>query len=864
MPGKDRAYNFMFGRFLKPRWQHTNPDIRLKAIEKMSASDEADVLAQLARGDASTLVRAAATARLTDFALLDEIFNQDTAPTVRESASMRIMALLAGTTPEAPPHDTRLRLVRLTENPDVLAHIATHSPDEACQQAAIERLDNPPLLLTLATEGPSEPVRVAAALQIRSLTDLKRLAREGRDKRVVRIARDAAKALQEQEQRKNAESARVIQLADRFEQHARRRVDALYGPRLEQLEQQWQESAGGASPELAARVQQALSQCRSQLAELQEEHRRKALTETAQMERNAACRSLYQLLGEASGETWENQLGEMRSALATQQRRWESASQQSDPNEQERDAFEHLAAAFQAMLQLATEANENPDDPEKLVELAQQWPAEYARPPLLERIAAAPAKDDSKPARTKTANPHRGLLIALKRELTKGNLRHANRLWHKAEAIIAEGDAQQLSRELDKLSARRAELQDWHRFAAEPKKLALCEQMEQLADSTMDARQLASAIQALHEEWRSLMSSDQDEDQALWDRFKTATDVAYEPCKVHFAEQDAQRKANLAKRLDLCQQLEGFIQAQDWSKADWEGVWQIRQQAPRDWQLYHPVRFTDARDAQKRFSAALKILDEQLDAHSKQAENERETLISKVQAIPLDGEDLRDAIGEAQTLQKQWRSTAWLPPSRHRPLQKRFRKAVDNVFKARDQQKDAQKQEMADRQEQVSVHLDALENALAAEFSETSAATLKTTLAALDDATEGRLPAALNRQVQQLRRRAQDRLGRLTEWQEWHHLREQVQALEPEPVATESVLVLAVAFEALAGVPSPEAERQRRLTWQLEALPAAMKQQGFAVLVEMAKLLNAHSSGISEAERKRLLDALAVLEPGNA
>ena len=43
-----------------------------------------------------------------------------------------------------------------------------------------------------------------------------------------------------------------------------------------------------------------------------------------------------------------------------------------------------------------------------------------------------------------------------------------------------------------------------------------------------------------------------------------------------------------------------------------------------------------------------------------------------------------------------------------------------------------------------------------------------------------------------------------------------------------------------------------------------MKQQGFAVLVEMAKLLKAHSSGISEAERKRLLDALVVLEPGNA
>ncbi|MQX54017.1 DUF349 domain-containing protein [Alcanivorax sediminis] len=854
----------MFGRFLKPRWQHTNPDIRLKAIEHLCASEEADILAKLARGDASTLVRAAATGKLTDFNLLDEIFNQDSAPTVREAASMRIMALLAGTTADAPPHDTRLRLVRLTGNAEVLAHIATHSPDEACQQAAIERLDNAPLLYSLALEGPSEPVRVAAAQQIRSLSDLKRLAREGRDKRVVRIARDAAKALQDQQQQQDAESARVIQLADRFEQHARRRVDALYGPRLEQLEQQWQASSSVASPELATRVNEALNRCRAQLNELQEEHRRKALEETAAMERNAACKALYQLLGEACGETWGNQLGEMRSALATQQRRWEGASLQAQASADEQDAFENLTAAFQAMLDLASAASENSEDPEKLQALALQWPAEYARPPRLEAILKATSQKPEKIIKSGKPNPHRGLLIALKRELDKGNLRHANRLWHKAEAIIAEGDAQPLKRELEKLSDRRAELQDWHRFAAEPKKLELCEKMDQLKDSTMDAPQLASAIQALHEEWRSLMSSDQDEDQALWDRFKAATDIAYEPCKAHFAEQDAQRKANLAKRIELCRQLEGFIENQDWSKADWEGVWQIRQQAPKDWQRHHPVRFTDARDAQKRFSAALSTLDEQITEHSKLAEQEREQLIRQAEQISLDGDDLRNAIAQAQEIQKKWRNTPWLPPSRHRPLQKQFRKVIDQVFKARDQQKDAYKAEQAQKQVQIAAQLSALEEALDADFSESNAATLRETLQALDEATDGRLPTSVNRQVQQLRRRAQERLARLGDWQRWHQLQEQVEALTPSDSTDESALMLAVAFEALAGVPSPEPERQRRLAWQLEALPSAMKQQGFAVMDEMARLLNTYDGAITVTERQRLLNALAVLEPGNA
>ena len=72
-----------------------------------------------------------------------------------------------------------------------------------------------------------------------------------------------------------------------------------------------------------------------------------------------------------------------------------------------------------------------------------------------------------------------------------------------------------------------------------------------------------------------------------------------------------------------------------------------------------------------------------------------------------------------------------------------------------------------------------------------------------------------------------------------------------------------MAFEALAGVPSPEAERQRRLQWQLEKLPSAMKQQEFAALEEMGRLLDAHDQAVSTAVRNRLLQALAVLEPGS-
>jgi len=177
----------MFGRFLKPRWQHANPDIRLKAVEQLSPSDDEATLARLARGDSNSLVRAAASGRITDFSLLDEIHQRDEEPSVREAASLRIMALLAGTAEGAPNSETRLRLIRLTGNRDALAYIARNSPDEMCQQAAIERLDDDSLLFELALESKTETLRLEAAQQLRSLSLLKRLSREGRDKRVTRL-----------------------------------------------------------------------------------------------------------------------------------------------------------------------------------------------------------------------------------------------------------------------------------------------------------------------------------------------------------------------------------------------------------------------------------------------------------------------------------------------------------------------------------------------------------------------------------------------------------------------------------------------------------------------------------------------------
>ena len=137
----------------------------------------------------------------------------------------------------------------------------------------------------------------------------------------------------------------------------------------------------------------------------------------------------------------------------------------------------------------------------------------------------------------------------------------------------------------------------------------------------------------------------------------------------------------------------------------------------------------------------------------------------------------------------------------------------------------------------------------------------------------GSPPQPLMRKAQQLKRRASERLQQLSRWQQWQQLRDAVATLpestgEPaekeSDTQTDAALTLAVAFEALAGVPSPEPERQRRLQWQLEQLPSAMKRQQFDAREEMQRLLGEQQTPVSAAVKARLDSAIAVLEPGNA
>ena len=201
-------------------------------------------------------------------------------------------------------------------------------------------------------------------------------------------------------------------------------------------------------------------------------------------------------------------------------------------------------------------------------------------------------KDKLKAQEAELLKRLRGKINDIGVEIEGGHLKVSNQLLKDANQILKQLPQNKIMRyqqELRKLAAQIDELRDWQGFATTPKKEQLCREMEGLIGSGEDLQELSNQIKKIQEEWRKLGYSDKDSSRDLWNRFKVASDKAYEPCKVHFRELAVTRAKNLESRESICQQLEAYIKDYAWEEADWKAVNEVYEVAKQEWRRYSPV-----------------------------------------------------------------------------------------------------------------------------------------------------------------------------------------------------------------------------------------------------------------------------------
>lgn len=743
----------MFKNLFKPKWQHKDFAVRKIAVGRLNLESEEDrgVLEQLAKTDPSDEVRKEAISRLINLMLLCELLEGESSAELKPLLQQRIAEVISDDANQV-PLEQKLKSLNELGDPALYAYVMQNSEEQQLQMAVVEHVDDQDKLESLAVEGKGAKVRQLAAAQLTDTGKLRNVANavKGKDKSVYRIVKERLDERKEDERKRSEEQVECERLCKAIESHSRTAIEPLYEPKLNHLIKQWKELQSEHKPVFEERFKAALTVCQKALGEYQaEEDKRQAEGEKNRDAHNELSEA-FRVIEEAfnlmkdTADIKDVDFPAIHGILKTQQVRWEEAASVVTPDGSLKGRFNKATKDLEQFLEAAHRYIDSEaslvSDTESLTEIDRKdlnsilslkkslvgklksisWPS-LVKSPLLIQSAQTSLDQLEKFEQVLNEQKKQNVdvikknLKALEAEIAAGKLKAANKVLKDTQNVIKRipiKDADYHQQQLRKITVSLNELRDWQGFATTPKKQQLCDQMEALIDVEMDPQELADQIKLLQDEWKSLGRAEPKLEQELWQRFKTAGDKAFEPCRTYFSELAGNRQKNLESRKQLCDQLQQYLDKMDWdSGVEWNKVLDVIKLAKQEWRSYSPVERKANQAVQDRFDQLLEQLQGKLDGERDDNAKKKEELVSQVEAL-IEHEDLDFAIGEAKRFQQEWKNIGIVQRKVDHKLWKSFREACDKVFERRQQRWDEQQAEREGNQEKATAVCDALEQFL--------------------------------------------------------------------------------------------------------------------------------------------------------
>ncbi|QBM16584.1 hypothetical protein MARI_06670 [Marinobacter sp. JH2] len=734
------------------------------------------------------------------------------------------------------------------------------------REAQQQQLANSPeqsVLATLATEGVTASIRLEAAKKLQGEELLQQVQKnsKGRDKSVYQTVRQSLQRLREQQAQEAATRQRVSDLVAQAKDQASSENTKLFKARLEALQEQWQVVKDDASSEQSQHFLEAVHECQKRLQQIEQTQQEEARQQEQARQRSETLDLLSNTLTDLKLQG-ANDLPSPSSLDAlqkTQENRWLEATRDTAVEKHEQRAYEQQMQTLRSYLNAvrwlaqekdtlsvlaqAAESGEATDEQRtQATELLQQleWPTDLPLPTTLVQVRKLTGKrqapkqnDGQREKQQEVTNQLKAALPELETALEARQFKESKQLFKTTQNLFQQLDhahRRNLQARMQLLTGQFRELSDWQGFATEPKQIALCEQMEYLAEQPMDPEAKAERIKELQGEWRNLGGSS---DRTLWTRFKAASDQAYEPCKVYFEAKSDLKQANLDKRKAICNELSNFLENTDWASTDWKAIERIYQTARQEWKEAWPVDFRNNRSVQKQFDELLKRLEQPLDDERKKNEALKQSVVERAQAL-IEHEPLQEAMEQAKSLQAEWTRIGITRHREDRKMWQAFRKACDQIFARREAQRTEQQQasQLADQtaQEVLSKFQDI--------DADTDEGLLNEARQAIQPLSGNPLSPAVKEQVQQLKQKL-NRAAELKKFQQtvadWQaFVSDKVEQKLSDEAAPKHWLKLAKAAgpingrdlairaEILTGTPTPEQDQSRRMEIQVQRLSDGM------------------------------------------
>jgi len=707
----------MFKRFLKPKWQHKNPTVRLRAIPNIK--DET-ILIKIANSDDDPNVCDAAIQQVSSTTSLFKI----TPPRkLQASLNQRFSELIKKEAAQLHFHPSIAKRLQRINNLELNTAVADQAKDVQLRETAVSLIDDEEqtLLAHYTATDSSSKIRLITAQRLRDealiRTTLKQLGKK--DKRVTKALRSHLNAIESQQARQREtqdilESIKQIGHNDQCQRNQTQlnthknhwsKRDNLSQKENELFSQacnsaqdridQWQQKLELLKPLIEAKESQC-TLAENFLTQLNQRQRLsnlevKDLRETLEVFRQdwKQLDSLPEQFEAKLTDRFHQTLRQLEEKISLLQKnsRFTIGLERTIHKAEDQLRKPYIPNQFIDTLVSDWEKQKQPEDPQ----LREEYQSQFSQ--LTEALRVSQAKQQ-KTLATELKNIQTRL-SRIEASLADDQLNDTDILFKQVKTSlgkllgISSQEKLNIEKRLQKAAPRIQELKGWRHWGTDQARKELIDEAIALKNEHQDANTRAAAVRELRARWKKLGQIDPASGRKLWKTFDTACTEAYALSQAHFDEEEKIRQQNLRHREIVCDEYEALEKDTDWDSPDWRSIDKQARTLQSRWRKLGPVNRRYWKSIFKRYKSAESAIESRLKDERRINLNKRVALIESLEALQ-DHDNLAEAIQSAKDAQRAWQPSVTGRRSDEQKLWKRFRAAADAIF-----DRNKEKQEIA-------------------------------------------------------------------------------------------------------------------------------------------------------------------------
>ena len=212
------------------------------------------------------------------------------------------------------------------------------------------------------------------------------------------------------------------------------------------------------------------------------------------------------------------------------------------------------------------------------------------------------------------------------------------------------------------------------------------------AEALSEVENLKDAIKdlnELHEEFKHIGPVPKEDQEALWQRFKGASDKVYDRRREFLGKLKEDLNKNLEAKQKLGEEVQSFISFDSDRINEWNKKTKEILAVQKQWEAIGGLPRDKAKDVNKLFWTAFKTFFNHKNQFFKKLEGQREENLKKKQDLVAQADALKDnsewdkTAEELKRLQKEWREIGPVPEKFRDSVFEEFKTACDHFFTAR-------------------------------------------------------------------------------------------------------------------------------------------------------------------------------------